>query len=335
MTASSHPFQFARQPGAKLRTRWRAWWETRLPRTDTLTLTQRNVYILPTRAGLMFCLTLLVLLLASINYQLSLGYALTFLLAGSGIVSMHQTHGMLRGLTLHLRSPKPVFAGDSALLDIALTSPDDKPRFGIGLRVASTPKTALTWTDVPGRGRSAAQIGYAPAMRGRHAIPTLHIETRFPLGLFRAWAVWRPEAQLLVYPRPESPAAPLPASRPMAGTAMTQRRADSGEVEGIRSYRRGDSLKLVVWKKSARSLESGGELISRDTSAALGQELELDWQQCAGLDPEARLSRLSAWVLAADRAGVAYALRLPGAALPSAEGEAQRHRCLETLALWS
>ena len=49
-------------------------------------LTQRNVYILPTRAGWMFALTLLVLLVASINYQLNLGYVLTFLLAGSGVV---------------------------------------------------------------------------------------------------------------------------------------------------------------------------------------------------------------------------------------------------------
>ena len=29
---------------------------------------------------------------ASINYQLNLGYVLTFLLAGSGVVSMHVTH---------------------------------------------------------------------------------------------------------------------------------------------------------------------------------------------------------------------------------------------------
>ena len=28
-----------------LRGRWRAWWEGRHPRSDTLTLTQRNVYI--------------------------------------------------------------------------------------------------------------------------------------------------------------------------------------------------------------------------------------------------------------------------------------------------
>jgi uncharacterized protein (DUF58 family) len=333
MAVFANVFQFVRQPGVTAGARFRAWWQSRLPRSDTVTLTQRNIYILPTRAGLMFGLTLVVLLLASINYQLSLGYALTFLLAGSGIVSMHQTHNTLRGLTLHLRPPSPVFAGSSALLDISLTSPD-KARFGIGLRVEAEAKTATTWTDVPARGRSATQIGFAPPLRGRHAVPTLLLETRFPLGLFRAWSVWRPEAQVLVYPQPEKPAAPLPSARPMAGETTTQRRADSGEVEGIRSYRRGDPLKLVAWKKSARSLDAGGELVSRDTSAAMGQELWLDWAQCAGLDPEARLSRLAAWVLAADRAALVYGLTLPGIDLASAEGDAQRQRCLEAMALW-
>ena len=76
----------------------RRWWQTRLPATDTLALTQRNVYILPTRAGWMLGVTLAVLLIGSINYQLNLGYALTFLLAGSALVSMHLTHATLRGL---------------------------------------------------------------------------------------------------------------------------------------------------------------------------------------------------------------------------------------------
>jgi len=80
-----------------VRQRFRVWWQARLPRTDTLLLTQRNVYILPTRAGFMFALTLMTLLVASINYQLNLGYVLTFLLASSGVVSMHLTHNTLRG----------------------------------------------------------------------------------------------------------------------------------------------------------------------------------------------------------------------------------------------
>ena len=40
-------------PAALVRTRFRRWWEARLPRTDSQLLTQGNVYILPTRAGWM------------------------------------------------------------------------------------------------------------------------------------------------------------------------------------------------------------------------------------------------------------------------------------------
>ena len=91
-------------PRLAWRARLRAWWQSRLPLTDTLLLTQRNVYILPTRAGWMLAVTLLVLLVGSINYQLNLGYLLTFLLAGSAVAGMHMCHGTLRGLTLHLQS---------------------------------------------------------------------------------------------------------------------------------------------------------------------------------------------------------------------------------------
>ena len=94
-----------RHPLRALRSRFQRWFHDRLPRTDTLTLTQRNVYIVPTRAGAMLALTLLLLLVASINYQLNLGYLLTFLLAGSAVVGMHVCHGNLRGLTLHLSPP--------------------------------------------------------------------------------------------------------------------------------------------------------------------------------------------------------------------------------------
>ncbi|MDO9290236.1 MAG: hypothetical protein Q7U09_01575, partial [Hydrogenophaga sp.] len=57
-----------RHPVRHLRGRVQRWFHSRAPRTDTLTLTQRNVYILPTRAGWMLGLTLLLLLVGSINY---------------------------------------------------------------------------------------------------------------------------------------------------------------------------------------------------------------------------------------------------------------------------
>lgn len=316
-----------------LRARLHQWWQARLPATDTLVLGQRNVYILPTPAGLMFAATLVVLLLASINYQLNLGYVLTFLLAGSGVVSMHVTHATLRGLTLRLRAPAPVFAGEPALLDAVLASPD-RARFGIGLKLHDAGASTLGWVDVPAQGQASAQLSFVPDARGLHGLPALSIETRFPLGLFRAWAIWRPAAQLLVYPAPERPAAPLPPARAIAGGTARARAADGGEVEGVRAYRRGDPLKRVYWKKAAKALASGGELVSRDTAGAVQQQLWLDWQGCGALAPEERLSRLAAWVLAAQRGGADYGLGLPGARIESGQGEAQRRRCLEALALW-
>jgi uncharacterized protein (DUF58 family) len=320
-------------PPFAVRRRVRAWLTSRLPRTDTQLLTQGNIYILPTRAGWLFALTLIVLLLASVNYQLNLGYILTFLLAGSGIVSMHITHGTLRGLTLHLRPVAPAFASAAAVLDIVITSPA-KERYGLGLRLLEAPSATLAWTNIPGGGQAIAHVSFVPATRGLHDVPTLSAETRFPLGLFRAWTVWRPSARLLVYPALEANPPSLPAARPASDGPTLSRRSEGGEIEGVRAYRRGDPLKLIAWKKAAQSLETGADLVSRDTSTSARQELWLDWAACVGLAPEERLSRLAAWTLAADRAVADYGLRLPGLAIEPGDGDGQRLRCLQALALW-
>ena len=319
---------------AAIKARFDAWFQSRLRRADTLLLTQRNVYILPTRAGFTFAFTLLVLLLASINYQLNLGYVLTFLLAGSGVVSMHLTHNTLRGLTLRLKPVAATFAGDAAVLEAVLTSPGSA-RFGIGVKLLSARSSTLSWIDVPALGQASAHVSFVPTTRGVHELPTLSIETRFPLGLFRVWALWRPASSLLVYPQPERPAAALPAARPVpGGPTQSRSSADSGEVEGVRGYRRGDPLKLVVWKKAAKALAAGGELVSRDTRASAHRELWLAWADCGALAPEERLSRLTAWAVAAHRSGADFGLQLPGRDIPPDSGEAQRQRCLEALALW-
>jgi uncharacterized protein (DUF58 family) len=321
--AVPNPFAFARN-------RFRQWWQARLPLADTLTLTQRNVYILPTRPGFMLGATILVLLVASINYQLNLGYLLTFLLAGCAVVGMHVCHATLRGLTLILQPPPPQFAGASATLSVVLGNSRKAVRHGIGLAVLdATHADHWSWTDVPAQGTCTVQVAFRPERRGLHRVPPLTAETRFPLGTFRVWTVWRPAAQVLVYPTPEAHPPPLPPGEPRAGGAAAARAQNSGEFEGVRAYRRGDPLKLVVWKKAAKS----DELVSRDTMQAQRYELWLDHAQTGLADREARLSRLAAWVLQADKLDQAYGLRLPGQQVLPASGEAHKRRCLEALAL--
>lgn len=317
-------------PAAMVRRRFRQWWQDRLPLADNLTLTQRNVYILPTRPGIMLGVTLLVLLVGSINYQLNLGYLLTFLLAGCAVVGMHVCHATLRGLTLNLLPPPPQFAGASATLSVVLSNARKKVRHGIGLAVLdATHEDHWAWTDVPAQGTCTVQVAFRPQRRGLHRIPPLTAETRFPLGTFRVWTVWRPAAQVLVYPAPELHPPPLPPGEPRAGGSGAARARSSGEFEGVRAYQRGDPLKLVVWKKAAKS----DELVSRDTMQSQRYELWLDAAQTGTSDPEARLSRLTAWVLQADKLGQDFGLRVQGQEVQPASGEAHKRRCLEVLAL--
>lgn len=329
--------------GGFLRMRWRAWWERRHPRRDAMSLTHGNVYILPTRAGLVFALTLGVLLVASINYQLSLGYLLTFLLAGSAAVALHVTHGTLRGLTLHLRAPQPVFAGEPVAVECVLSDTAERARHGVGLRLLSgveaTTDAGWSWIDVAPGAQSVARLAIAADRRGCFHLPSVRIETRFPLGLFRAWSDWRPASAVIVWPRPEQPAPALPAARGAGGTSGA-RFVHGDEIDGVRAYRRGDSPKRVLWKKAARALDTAGDLAVRETSGSQRQQLWLDWADAPlamprTADTEALLSRLAAWLLECEHRGLDWGLRLPGCTIEPAAGDAHRRAALDALALWS
>ena len=69
----------------KLRDQWL--FQLRDSEPGEVTLTMRRVFIVPTRAGLAFAALLLVMLVGAINYNLGLGFALTFF-AGSCAVAV-------------------------------------------------------------------------------------------------------------------------------------------------------------------------------------------------------------------------------------------------------
>jgi uncharacterized protein (DUF58 family) len=230
---------------------------------------------------------------------------------------------------MNLHAPQPQFAGASAMLRIALTNERKAIRHGIGLAVLDeTHDDRWAYCDVPALGSSIVEVAFKPERRGLHRVPPLTAETRFPLGTFRVWTVWRPAAQLLVYPTPEPSPPPLPSGEPRGGGVANAKAMHSGEFDGVRAYRRGDPMRMVVWKKAAKA----DELISRDSQQAQRHELWLDFAQCGHAGTEQRLSRLTAWVLQAERLGLDYGLRLPHRQLAPASGEAHKRRCLEALA---
>jgi uncharacterized protein (DUF58 family) len=87
----------------------------------------------------------------------------------------------------------------------------------------------------------------------------------------------------------------------------------------------------VAWKAAARS----DELLTKQFTGEAAAQLWLDWRLLpAAADLEQRLSRLAGWVLAAERAGAFYGLRLPGLEKAPGRGDAHAAACLQALALY-
>ncbi|MEW6694338.1 MAG: DUF58 domain-containing protein [Pseudomonadota bacterium] len=326
----------ARSPARSLR----RWWLARLPASAEHLLTHRNLYLLPTRSGAMLGLTLLLLLVGSINYQLNLGYLLTFMIAGSLFAGMHLGHANLRGIRLHASVTGDAFAGQACPARVHLQAPGRRTRWALALRW-DRPGAQPVTTDLPGGERVSVTLPLVFATRGRHALPALGIETRYPLGAMRIWSWWRPAGTVCVYPAPEPDPPPLPpAAAPAAADgapppapATPPAAPPDMAPDAVRPYRAGDAPSRILWKKAARhDGDPTGWLVRDSSSAAPPAVLWLDEATCGLRDREARRSRLCAWVLAADARGLRYGLRLAGRSIEPDTGAEHRRRCLELLA---
>jgi uncharacterized protein (DUF58 family) len=290
-------------------------------------LSQRRVYILPTGFGLLFALTVALVLLASINYNLSLGYVLAFLLAGLGLVAMLHTWRNLVQLEVSAGRTEPVFAGDAAVFQVLLVNNAGVARASIRLETAGALATSL---DIPARGSSVARLHLGTQRRGWLKLPRIRVYTTYPLGLFRAWSWVELPLRALVWPQPENGDAPLPDRLPGSGEAGAGGRG-TDDFAGMRTYQPGDSLRHVAWKALARD----GRLVTKQFAGRTGQHLWLDFMLLPrAMGDEARLSRLTRWVLAAEAAGHAYGMRLPDREIAPGEGHPHCNRCLEALALY-
>lgn len=298
------------------------------PERGVVELSHRRVYIVPARLGLVFGATLTVLLIGSINYALSLGFALTFLLAGAGVSGMVHTVRNLGRLRVSAGRVEPVFAGESAQFRIHLENRSGFERIAILARHQQS--GAQQVLDVPANQQIDVVLGVPAERRGRLPLGRVMLETRFPLGLFRAWSYVEPDAQTLVYPRPHFERLPLPSADPSSGEAQAQA-AGNDDFSGLRNYQGSDSPRHVAWKAVARTYE----MLTKQFSGQANAELWLDWTMLpANLDTEDRLSWLAGWILDAEKSGAVYGLRVPGVEFAPARGEPHRSRCLEALALY-
>lgn len=307
------------------KSRWQRWLDRRIPVARSVTLDQRRIFIFPSRAGLAYLLTLGVMLIAAINYQNNMAFALVFFLFSLFVVAILHTFANLSGLQLEALRAQPVFAGDVAEFAIQLRRLPRRRHHSIQLGWPGQPPTELSLVD---NLEQVATVFHATGRRGWLRPGRLRVQTVYPLGLLRAWTWIDLDLAALVYPRP------VACERPASGGAgepegdRPQRLGDD-DFYGFRAYRAGDNPRHVLWRARAKGLP----LQTKQFSAEQRQTQWLDWEALSG-DRELRLSQLCFWVLALHREQALYGLRLPGTTIDLGAGDEQRLRALESLALF-
>lgn len=303
----------------------------RPPEPSPILLDQRRIYVLPTRGGLAFAFTLAVILLGAMNYNLSLGYALVFLLAGLGVVTILHSFRNLVQLSLRPGHCEPVFAGTPATFKLTLENVRPEKRSNVRLRFTEG-GLDVAEVDVPASGFVSVALRWQTQRRGWQPCPRITIETTWPLGLIRAWSYAAPDIRCLVYPAPAAKAPPLPWQSDLSRDNRCDGRG-SDDFSGLRNHQTADPLRHVAWKAVAR--QEHGPLLTKLFSGNSAQQLRIDWAATAGLgDTEQRLGILTRWLLAAEADGIPWALDLPGQRLATGQGSVHRDRGLTALALF-
>ena len=289
-------------------------------------VTGRKIYILPTRYGLVFGVLLITLLIASINYANNPAFILTFLLTGLFIQAIFHTWRNLLDLSLQWKQTDPVFAGETAFFQYELW--DGKGRAHYALQFGFTGNDSVI-TDCPANEKKLIRLPCSSRRRGLLDPGRLTLETRFPLGLLRAWCYLDTHASAVVYPAPLE--GRLDSARPSWGMAIEgDRGVGADDFVGHRSYHPGDQLGHIHWKafageKGLLVKQFGGDRVNR---------YWLDFDAIEGGDTEYRLRVLAGAVQALSLDAAHYGLRLPDREIPMDSGESHRHDCLGALALY-
>jgi len=320
----------APKPGPSGRvSRWQAIrqrvFRTRPEDTLPMGIAHQRIYILPTGRGLAFLFSLLLMLIASINYALSLGYALCFLLTGLFAACLLHTYKNLAGLELTSIDSQPVFVGDNSRVVVSLANNGKADRFGISLNTAK----AGTTVDCAVGDLESAILECPAVERGHVPVGRITLQSNYPLGLWRTWSYVHTEHVTLTYPKPEPNAPPLPIASIANQKGDVRRQSQQGELADLKQYQPGDSINTIAWKTAARGQ---GLFVRRFDHDSQAQTTHLSLQTTGATTLEQRLSRITAWVLAAERKGSAYSVELPGFKLAQGRGDAHAAKTLEALA---
>jgi len=300
---------------------------------DRIILDQRSTYILPTKAGFLLMLIILLMMIASTNYQNNLAFLLTFLICSIGIVSIVFTFKNLQGLAFELGKNQSVFAGEEINFNFYVSSQSGSPHLGIAV---GFDKKSLFYLDLPSSdGKPYTKKNFILPIkvekRGWFSAPKIVTTSCFPFGLLKVWSWFKFKSPVLIYPQPIEPdESVLNRIENDNGDSNNHTANEDTEYDGITAYKIGDPISRVDWKATAKEQ---GMYIKSFASMSVN-ESAFNWDDFSNVEHELRLSYLCYLVLNANNQKQTFSLSLPGLFVSKDSGEKHLKKCLSNLGLF-
>lgn len=301
-----------------IRRAYARWLARRMPAATKQQLRQRYIYILPTGYGFLFLTAALAIFIGGINYQNNLLLGLSFFLASQFVLVIFSTFRNLLGLTVQAQQMQPNYKGENGVLSFQLTARKNSPQVSLGLRWHNNKTMPLQYLSLQAGESGKVKLPLTLQRRGWNIPGRLWIETRYPMGLLRAWSFVDMAHHCLAWPVPlENNHLPF-----LGEDNQVDNQAESAvgeeEFHSLREYTETDSPSRVDWKVYAQ----GRGLYVKEFSAPMVGTQWLDWHALPSSNSEKKLSWLCYWVLQREQNKQPYGLRLPNKEItPSIGGE--------------
>jgi uncharacterized protein (DUF58 family) len=259
-------------------------------------------------------------------YENNLINIIAFFLLSLILISMVQTHNLLRGIEISAIQNQNGFALDFFKATIIAHDVDRQgqptlPRPGVNIKLRRSEILSKNGFETAGA-YPVQTRRYQTEARGFYQGQDLVLETRAPLGLFRAWSPRKFSYQFYVYPKPMVLAA-WPWPDKAEGPELRE------DFRDLKAYKPGDSARHVDWRQWAKT----NQMWTKNFENPEPDYKILKDSKVPGKDLEERLSKLCGWVLEESKNNKSYSVVIKNQRLGPGQGAQFTQKVLEVLSV--